>query len=539
VSAGEGGKINPDRSHFSENALLLAAYRCGVTEREAALQKENDALKEQLAETQRQLDLLVRHVFGKRSERTPPPADPAQMDLELEAENAAIESEPPARPAKAKGGSRKGRKVRAALLPEYLPVEESVLIPMAVQAAPGQWREIGREVSERLERIPGKLIVQRLVRPVYVSVAEPYAAPVTAPAPPHIIEGGMFGLQFMTDLVLGKYLYHQPLYRQAKGLEWESGVKLSAATLCQTIARLADAAEPVVRCMAQAMWRGGYVQMDLTPVRCLSREHAGGSFLGQMWVTAVPGGDVLYTWDQSKAAAVAERIVPESWRGLLQTDGGSELGCYLRGGKARDKPRPDILRAACWAHVRRKFFEAAKAGCPRSARLLKIINVLYRIESVARESGITPEQRAELRQRRSARVLRGLHRRMEAVIRDERPRSPVAKACLYAKGQWPGLLTYLRHGEVEIDNNSVENAIRPCALGKKNYLFIGDVGAGQRSAVFYSLLGSCLRRGLNPRDYLHWLFERLPVTMPVNHHTLTPAAYAAALQPAVPASVAA
>jgi transposase len=534
VSAGEGGKINPDRSDFTENAPLLAAYRYGVTEREAALQKENDALKEQLAETQRQLDLLVRHVFGKKSERTPPLADPAQMDLELETEKGAIESAPPAPPAKGKGGSRRGRKVRAALWPEHLPVEETVLIPQCVQAAPEQWRRIDEQVSERLERIPGKLIRQRLVRPVYVSVEQPYAAPVTAPAPPHIIEGGMFGLQFMTELVLGKYLYHQPLYRQAKGLEWESGVRLSAATLCQTIARLADAAEPVVRCMAQAMWRGGYVQMDLTPVRCLSREHTGGSFLGQMWVSAVPGRDVLYTWDQSKAATVAERIVPEGWQGLLQTDGGSELGCYLRGGKSRDKPRPDVLRAACWAHARRKFFEAAKAGCPRSARLLKIINVLYRIEDVARARGLTAAGRAQLRQRRSTRVLHGLRRRIDAVLRDQRPQSPAAKACLYLRGQWDGLQTFLRHGHVEIDNNSVENAIRPCALGKKNYLFIGDVGAGQRSAVFYSLLGSCLRRGINPRYYLHWLFTRLPVTMPADHHTLTPAAYAAALHPAVP-----
>jgi len=508
----------------------LAAYGCGVSELETA-QRRIGELEDQLAETQRQLDLLVRHVFGKRSERTPPP-NPAQMDLELEAENAAIESAPPAPAAKAKGGSKKGRKVRGALLPESLPVEERVLIPLAVQAAPDQYREIRREVSERLERIPGKLIRQRLVRPVYVSVEHPYAAPVTAPAPPHIIEGGMFGLRFMTELVLGKYLSHQPLYRQAKGLEWESGVKLSAATLCQTIARLADAAEPVVRCMAEAMWLGGYVQMDLTPVRCLSKEHAGGSFMGQMWVAAVPRGDVLYTWDKSKEALVAERIVPEGWKGVLQTDGGSELGCYLRGGKSRGKPRPDIIRAACWAHARRKFFEGAAAGCKLCGRLLKIINALYRIDDEARDAGLTAEQRADLRQRRAARLLRGLLRRMNAVIRDERPQSPVAKACLYTKGQWDGLLTYLGLGHVEIDNNSVENAIRPCALGKKNYLFIGDVGAGQRSAVFYSLLGSCLRRGINPRDYLHWLFERLPVTMPKDHPSLTPAAYAAALQPA-------
>ena len=501
-----------------------------MSELEAAQQHEIAELKEKLAETQRQLDLLVRHVFGKKSEQTPPPAVPGQMDLELAMEDEAIGSEPPAKPAKRKGGSRKGRQTRAALLPEHLPVEETVIIPLAVQAAPERWRRIGEESVERLERIPGRLIRQRLVRPTFVSLEQPYAAPVTAPAPPQIIEGSFFGPQFMADMVLGKYLYHQPLYRQAKGIEWESGVRLSAATMCQTMARLADAVAPVVRCMGTGLWRSGYVQMDLTPVRCLSREREGGSFQSQMWVTAAAGGDVIYTWDQSKEAIVAERIVPDWFRGVLQTDGGSELGCFLRGGKGRTRPPPEITRAGCWAHVRRKFFDAAKAGCPLSVRLLKIINVLYRIEGAARESGCTPEHRLSLRQCRARRVVRGLKRRMDAVIRNERPRSPAAKACLYAAGQWEGLLVYLEHGEVEIDNNSVENAIRSCALGKKNWLFIGDVSAGQRAAVLYSLLGSCLRRGINPRNYLHWLFERLPVTLPKDHPSLTPAAYAAAQQ---------
>jgi transposase len=502
-----------------------------VTELETAYQRIS-GLEEQLSELRRQNDMLVRHIFGKRSEQTPPPAVPGQLDLELEAENAAIEGGPPAPPVKAKGGSRKGRKVRAALWPEGLPVEERVIIPLPVQQAPDNWRLVDTDTSDRLERIPGKLIIQRLVRPVYVRKDQPFAAPEQAPVPAQIIEGGSLGLQLMADIVPGKYLYHQPLYRQAKALEWESGVKLSAATLCQTIARLADAVEPVVRCMAREMWAGGIVQMDLTPVRCLSREHDGGSFLGQMWVSAAPGGDVIYNWDKSKEAVVAERIVPGGWKGILQTDGGSELACYLRGGKARGKPPPDIKRAACWAHVRRKFFEAAKAGCTISAQLLRVINALYRIESKA--ATLTAAERVLVRQRRSARVIRGLRRRMNAVIRDERPRSPAAKASLYTLGQWDGLLTYLDHGHVPIDNNGVENAIRPCALGKKNYLFIGDVRAGQRSAVFYSLLGSALRRGINPREYLHWLLERLPVTQPEDHPSLTPAAYAAGVRtPAV------
>ena len=524
----------------------------------AALQQENAELKEQLAELQRQLNFLTRHVFGRKSEQTPSPV-PGQLDLDLQAEeDAAIENAPPAQPAKGKGGSRKGRKMRAALLPEDLPVEQTEIIPLAVQAAPEKWRRIGEEVSEKLERIPGKLIRLRVVRPTFVSLDAPFAPPVTAPAPPQLIDGGFFGPQLLADLVLGKYLYHQPLYRQAKGMAWECGVKLSLATLCQGIASVADAAWPVVASMSEAIWRTGYVQMDLTPVRCLSCEHKGGSFLGQprplawgrdgqppgcpqgepavrrqanqMWVCAAVGGDVIYTWDKSKAALVAERIIPDWFDGLLQCDGGSEIGCYLLGGKDRNKPPPDILRAGCWAHVRRKFFDAAQSGCAIASKLLKIINVLYRIESQARENDFTAEQRRALRQRRAVRVVRGLRRRLDHLLREVRPKSAVGKAILYALGQWKSLLVYLEHGQVEIDNNSVENAIRPCALGKKNWLFIGDVGAGQRSATLYSLLGSCLRRGINPRDYLHWLIPRLPKATNQTASTLTPAAYAATMQ---------
>lgn len=500
-----------------------------MTELEAAQQRIAE-LEEELAVMARQLSALTRYVFGKRSEQTPPPAVPGQTELELETETA-MPPAAPAPPDKPKGGSRKGRKVRAQLLPGHLPVEETVLIHPEVAADPDNWREIGRDQSERLERIPGKVVVLRVVRPVFVRKDHPFAAPVSAPLPPQFLPGSFFGPQLMVDLTLGKYLYHLPLYRQAKALEWESDVKTSPATLCQTLARIAEEVEPVVQAMKDGLWQAPCVQFDLTPVRCLSREHAGGSFLGQMWVAAVPGGDVLYNWDPSKAASVAEGIIPPWFKGILQTDGGPEVLCFLNGGKDRKKPPPDIRRAGCWAHARRRFFEGAKAGCRLCAQLLKVINVLYRIEGRARDLGLTAEERGLLRQRRARRVVAGLRRRIDRIILAERPKSAVGKACSYTLGQWDGLNFYLDHGVVEIDNNSVENAIRPCALGKKNWLFIGDVKAGPRSAIFYSLLGSCLRRGLNPRAYLQWLFARIAAGGTHAPHTLTPAAYAAFIKP--------
>ena len=499
-----------------------------MSELDAARQRIAE-LEEQLAETRRQLDALARIVFGRKSERTPPPPIPGQMDLDLDLqkENAAIENAPPAKPKRRKGGSRKGRKTRAALLPEHLPVQEHVIIPPEVKAAPDNWREIRREQTDVLERIPPQSVRLRIVRPVYVRKDNPLAAPVCAPAPAQVVPGGFLGPGFLADMILGKYLHHQPLYRQAQILKWDDGIELSRATLCQNVAAIADAVDPVVRCMNQNIWLGGYVQLDLTPMRCLAGEKPGGSFLGQMWVAAQPGGDVIFTWDQSKAALVAERIIPEWFAGTLQCDGSSEIACFLAGGKGRKRKPPPIRRAGCWAHVRRKFFEAAKAGCPIATQFVKIINVLYRIEDVARQGNYSVQQRLELRQRRAERVVKGLRRRINATVAAQRPKSPVGKACAHALGQWKSLLVYLEDGRIEIDDNSVENAIRPSALGKKNYLFIGHVGAGQRAATLYSLLGSCLRRGVNPRAYLRWLFERLPTATNQTVHELTPAAYAA------------
>ena len=513
-----------------------------MTELEAAQQQRIAALEEKLEQTQRQLDLLVRQVFGKKSEQSQYP-EPDQLELEIagkeDEEDEKSGEDEPTKPAQKKGGSRKGRQTRAQLLPENLPVEETVIIPLPVQENPDQWRRIGEEVTERVERYPARVVRLRVVRPTFVQIEQPYASPVSAPAPPQLIEGGFLGPQLIVDLVLNKYLYHQPLYRQAQGLKWESGVELSRATLCQTIGRVAEAVKPVFDCMAQAMWASGYVQFDLTPVRCLSREHAGGSFLGQMWVTAEVGGDVIYTWDKSKEAIVAERIIPKEFKGTIQADGGSELICYLKGGKRRDKPPPAIVRAGCWTHVRRKFYQAAEGGCEQAKRLLKIINVLYRIERLAREGDFAAKDRARLRQRRARRVMNGLHRRIKKIVEEVRPKSAVGKACLYTLRQWESLQVYLEkdNGHVEIDNNGVENAIRPCALGKKNWLFIGEVGAGQRSAVLYSLLGSCLRRGINPREYLSWLFEKLPQATNLTVHTLTPAAYATQMATAADAKV--
>ena len=508
--------------------LEAAHQRITELEAELAAMKQEDAqLRAELAETKHLLKLLTNHIFGKKSEQTPPGWIQDFLLKNDEDEDAAQPA--PTKEAKPKGGSKPGRKVRAAMLPEHLPTEEIILVPDEVKFAPSAYRHIGDDIVERLEATPRRVFRQRIIRQKYVQIEQPYAAPITAPVPMDVLPGSFLGPKLIIEFALGKYLYHLPLYRQAQALKHENDITLPLATLCDTMGRLADALEPVHKVMSAQMWASGYVQADLTPVRCLSGERAGGSFLGQMWVTAQVGGDVIYNWDQSKEALVAERIIPSTFTGLLQCDGGSEIECYLEGGLKRIKPPPKerILRLGCWTHVRRKFYEAAKTGSPEAHWILARINLLYRIERQAREAGLDAAARRALRQKRGPRVLQRIKARLDKLQSEGLllPRSPVMKAVNYTQNQWPSLQHYIEHGIAEIDNNWVENAIRPCALGKKNWLFIGNVAAGQRSAILYSILGSCQRRGLNPRDYLSWLFERLPTATSHSIHQLTPAAY--------------
>lgn len=493
--------------------------------------KELSATVEELRS---QLAWFRRNMFGRKSEQMP--NDPEEQAL-LELEDSMIDKAARSAPEKkAKGGSRKGRQTRAMRMPPDLPVKEETIIPLAVQEAPEKWRRISQEVTERLEMEPGKLFLMRTIRPTFVSLEEPFAPPVTSPAPVALVEGQFFGASLLAELCLDKFLSHLPLYRQSRAFLWKYGVDLPMSTLCNAIGSCARQVDIVVRHMNREMWAGGYVQMDLTPIRFLGQKtKSGAAATGQMWVATVPGGNIVYHWRLTKQAAEAESIIPENFRGILQCDGGSELACWMKGGKHRRRPPPQgVRRAGCFAHVRRKFEKIWKESgqkCETSHEFLLLIADLYAVESEARASDLTGKDydamRLALRQERSIAPMAKLKTRLDKELPKHRPKSPLGKAIAYALSQWASLQIYLEDGRCEIDDNLVENAIRPSAVGKKNYLFMGSPDSGHWAATFYSLIGSCLNRKINPREYLHWLFTKLaPVSAP-NAGQFTPAAYVA------------
>jgi transposase len=497
--------------------------------------QEITELKEQVEKLAAQVAWFKRQLFGRKSEQLPSDDPESQSLLSLEDQMIEKAAAPPPR-RRPPGGSRKGRRTRALRLPPDLPVREQTIIPVMVQDHPEAYRRIGEEVSQHLELEPGHLFLQRTIRPTYVRHDQPYAAPVTAPAVPMLVPGQFFGPGLLAELALDKYLAHQPLYRQTQGYRWKQGVDMPLSTVCEAMGGAASAVMLVVKCMDMEVWAGGYVQFDLTPVRYLGNTREDGSAAkGQMWVAAVPGGDVIYHWRLTKEAREADTIIPKSFRGTLQCDGGSELACWLRGGKGRGQTPPSgVQRAGCVAHARRKFEDSwiqSDRRCEISHRFLLQIGQLYKIEEELRASGLSGEDFHRVRfSRRQAEALPAMaiwHKALREELPRHRPKSLLGKAIAYALSQWESLQVYLEDGKIEIDNNLVENAIRPSALGKKNYLFMGAPHSGHWAASFYSLIGSCLRRGINPRNYLRWLFTKLPTATNQSVSGLTPGAYAA------------
>ena len=482
---------------------------------------ENEALRNRVAELEQQMDWLKRQLFGRKSERVP--EGQGDLGLVLE-ENAEDEKEAPHEPpAKASGSAKGGKKreTRAQRLPDHLPVREERIIPLAVQAEPEAWRQMGEEVTVQLEKEPGYLYLRRTIRPKFVKLGAPYEPPVTSPAPPSLIPSGFYGPTLLVDIALDKYLDHLPLYRIEQRYVRLHGVKIPRQTMSDNLAHIADSASLVVAAMERELWANGYVQADETPIRCLDRERPGGSFRGYLWtVTGPPGSDVIFRWAESRGHEVFKDWLPTDFRGVVQRDGYSAYATVARQRGA------DVLWAGCWAHARRKFFEAATAGDLVAAWFVHQIALLYAVEKRARETELSAVLRQRERAVTSGMVLARLKRACLRMASRVRPTSLLGRALSYALSQWQALEVYRNRGDIEIDNNGVENAIRPTAVGKKNWLFIGAPDAGSKAATFYTLIGSCLRRELNPRDYLIWLFARLPTATNQTVADLTPAAFA-------------
>jgi transposase len=483
------------------NPAPIAAELTTLRELVVTLKEALELTRQENILLRQKIDLLVRRVFGASSEKL----DRAQLELLLQLPILTETNIPAAAVEAPKAAVGRSWKDRAPRLPENLPVVEEVIEPEPVKASPEQWRCIGQEVSEQLDYEPARFLRRRIIRKKYVSRTDIDLAPVIAPLPECLQERGIAAPGLLAQILVGKYCDHLPLYRQEQIFLRRHQVHLPRQTLARWVALAADWLKPVYEQIRTGVMAGGYVQVDETPVNYLDPGN-GRTRQGYLWTGSRPKGDVFFRWETSRATACLDRVIPANFTGTLQCDGYAAYRAFANG-------RPQTIElAGCWAHVRRKFYEAFEQSPRTSGWLMRQIQHLYRIEAILREHRAGPRLRQAVRASQSRPVVERIQRALIMLKSNGRylPQSLLGGAMDYALGQWPTLEVYLKDGQVELDNNLVENAIRPTAIGKKNWLFIGDANAGQRSAIIYTVIENCRRRGLDPFAYLRDVLTRLP-----------------------------
>ncbi len=285
--------------------------------------------------------------------------------------------------------SRRRTSPRQERCPEDLPVVEQVIDPEEVKEAPEQWRCIGSEVSEQLDYEPARFLRRRLVRRKYVSKTSPQDAPVIATLPPTLQERCTVAPGLLAQVIVSKYVDHLPLYRQEQIYWTRHRVWLPRQNLARWMGMVADWLKPIYQCIRTGVMAGGYVQVDETPVRYLAPRN-GKTKTGYFWTTSRPGGDAVYQWETSRAATCLDNVLPVDFKGTVQCDGYAAYASFAR-------QKEHIQLAACWAHARRKFYEAREQDPLIAGWLLRQIGHLYRIEGELRRAKSGPQLRAAVR----------------------------------------------------------------------------------------------------------------------------------------------
>jgi transposase len=449
----------------------------------------------QIQKLQNQLDKLIRIVYGKKSEQYAPTI-PGQISLPLDI--AAIEK-PEAKKEtityeREKSSGKSNHKGRLPL-PDHL---QRVDIDIEPKEDVTGLVKIGEEITEQLECEPGKLYVKRYHRSKY---ARPQGEGVLiGELPSFIIPRGIAGAGLLAQIIIQKYVDHLPLYRQIEQMK-RMGMVIPSSTMSDWVGMCIKELTPLYEALKTKILSANYLMADETPIKVLHRDKNGNIHLGYYWVYRDPQSGLVFFDYRPGRGREGPTDILKNFEGFLQADG------YKVYEKFDTKK---ITLFHCMAHARRKFDEALNNDRDRAEHVLLQMQKLYDVERTCRELNYSHEQRYELRQEKSLPVLENLHQWLKDNMNTGTPKSTIRTAISYSLQRWEKLMIYASNGMLEIDNNLVENSIRPVALGKKNYLFAGSHESAQRAAMIYSLLGTCKIKGVEPFQWLKNVFEVLP-----------------------------
>ena len=508
-----------ENRRLAEQVQKLAAEKKSIEGQVDALRAEKEEMQAVINDLRSQMAWFRKKFFGSMSEKhlplDPNALEPTLFDVplpedvqarlnaevkEMEAENARIIEVKAHR-----------REVRKPVFSD-LPVEETHLYPEGVKDNP-DYVEIGVENTDTLAIQPARMYIKRTVRHKFVlksslQIEDPDRQTfLIAPLPETIIPKGMASESLLADILIGKYVYHLPFYRQIQKYK-ELGVVLSDATIGDWFAAVCSRLRPLYDRLRARIMESDYIQVDESTLPVIDNEKHR-AVKGYMWAVRNPlTGESYFHYDMGSRSGDTARKLIGGYRGTVQTDGYEVYASY--------ENDPGKRMIGCWAHVRRKFVEALEENKRYASEAIVYISKLYKIEEEMRDAGLDADAIQKRRQKEAYPIIQEFEKWMDSVAGKMAPKSRMGKALVYTYALLPRLSRYVLDGRYNIDNNGVENAIRPLALGRKNYLFCGNHDAAVRAAIVYSLFTCCKAANVDTRAWLEDVLKRLPSEKDIN-----------------------
>lgn len=465
-----------------------------------------EASQLRVARLESELAQLKKMIFGSRQERfVPLDSNHPQLSLGIETEslaaalvttqkisytreNVRVEAQPLLHPGRMK-------------LPDHLRREVIIIEPAGDLTG---CKMMGEEVTEVLEYAPGELYVKKYRRLKYVKPDN--GGILIGSLPQRPLEKSMAGEGLLSQILIDKYVDHLPLHRQMQRFE-RAGVKIPYATLSGWVTETCNLITPLYEGLKKEVLKTNYLHADETPIRVLDRGKKGESHKGYYWVYQNSTGNIVIFDYQEGRGREGPLEMLQGFEGYLQTDGYQVYDHF--------DTREQIRQIHCMAHARRKFAESVDNDKTRSEYALSEIQKLYAIERACKEEGLEYMEIKTRRQEKSVPVLTSLGRWMKEQYMHALPKSNIGEALAYSIKRWDTLSRYTENGMLNIDNNPVENSIRPVALGRKNYLFARSHEAAKRSGMLYSLFGTCKMHGIEPYSWLKNVLQKIS-SHPIN-----------------------
>ena len=472
-----------------------------LSDERESLSRESSVKDEKIEYLESQLAMYKRMQFGQSRERFE--GNPNQTTLSFEAEPAEAEQQQQEIKEKIEYTRKRPNHKGRAKLPEHLPVEEIEIHPEGDLSA---MVCIGKEITEELECQPAKFYIKRYIR--YKYAAKDGDGVRIAELPERVIDKGIPGAGLLAMILTNKYQDHLPLYRQ-KQIFARENIQIPSSTIEGWTKEALIKLQPLYDQLLFDTKTKGYLQVDETRIKVLDSDKKGAAHTGWYWVYHAPlDGTVLFDYSPTRGSSAPLPLLA-NFKGYLQSDG------YIVYQKYGEKK--SVTHLGYWAHARREFERALENDKPRAEKALLLIQQLYAVERQAKQEERSADMIKELRLEKSLPVINEMGKWIFQEIKNTLPKSQIGKAMAYAYARWDALSAYLYDGNLQIDNNLVENAIRPIALGRKNYVFAGSHEAAQRSAMIYSFFAICKKHEVNPFQWIKYTLENI---MSINHKNL-------------------